>query len=180
MKNQLIVFISFLSIKLLACSSQPIVGKDLRSGTDFFSQSLPKHKGLVVIFLSANCPCSRSHEGSIEKLAQEFKEFSFLGVHSNKDEEPGLASVHFKEAGFSFPVIQDQNNKIANEFGALKTPHAFIIGPKGECWFNGGVDDSRDASRAKKFYLRQALAELKVGQEPKEKTSRTLGCAIRR
>lgn len=180
MKAQIILIIGFFTIKLFACSAKPISGTDLITGSAFSSESLPKNKGMVVVFLSAKCPCSQSHENSIEKLANEFKEFSFVGVHSNSDEAKDLAALHFKEAGFSFPIIEDSQSIIANEYGALKTPHAFIVGPKGECWYNGGVDETREASRAKKFYLKQALLDLKSGREPKEKTTRTLGCAIKR
>ncbi len=178
MRIQLTVILGLLSLSTFACGSKPFSGIDLRTGKNFSTQTLSNRKGLVVVFLSAKCPCSKSHEGSIEVLAREFTGFSFVGVHSNKDEDEGLASVHFKEAGFSFPIIQDRESRIANEFGALKTPHVFIVGPKGECWFNGGVDDTKDASKAKQFYLKQALLDLKDGREPQQKETRTLGCAI--
>ena len=152
MKNQTPLIIGLFAIKLWACTAKPISGTDLRTGSAFSSVSLAKNKGMVVVFMSAKCPCSQSHESSIEKLANEFKEFSFVGVHSNSDEARDLAALHFKEAGFSFPIIEDSHAQIANEFGALKTPHAFVVGPKGECWYNGGVDETRDAYRAKKFY----------------------------
>lgn len=180
MRLQAIVFFAFLGAITFACGQKPISGIDLRTGNIFSTESLPTTKGLVVIFLSANCPCSRSHEGVIETLAHEFSDFSFVGVHSNQDEEEAMAKVHFKEVGFSFPIIQDRQAKIANEFGALKTPHAFIVGPKGECWFNGGIDDRKDASKAGQFYLKQALIDLKAGREPKERVVRTLGCTIKR
>lgn len=105
---------------------------------------------------------------------------SFVAVHSNKDEELDLVQKHFKNSGFSFPVLQDDNFKLADAFRALKTPHAFIVGPKGECWFNGGVDNSNDSERATQHYLRTALLDLKNGSEPREKQVRTLGCIIKR
>lgn len=175
---QLIVIIAFLSFSALACTTKSVSGIDLRTGTMFSSDKQDSHKGRVIVFLSAKCPCSRSHESSLEKLAKEFPEFAFIGIHSNKDEDEGFSSLHFREAGFSFPVIRDQDFKWANELGAMKTPHAYVIGPKGECWYRGGVDDTKDASKAKKFYLKQALLDLREGKEPQEKTSRTLGCAI--
>jgi len=180
MRLQILGFFVVLGLNTFACGPKPIAGKDLRTGKYFSTETASPSKGLVVVFLSAQCPCSRSHEGSLKTLAKDFSDFSFVGVHSNQDEEEGMAQTHFKEAGFSFPVIQDRQAKFANEFGALKTPHAFIIGPKGECWFNGGIDDRKDASKDKQFYLKQALIDLKAGREPKEKIVRTLGCTIKR
>ena len=180
MRFYLIAYLLFLGLPSWACTSKPVAGIDLRTGTHFSSPTPLSSKGLVVIFLSAKCPCSRSHENAIDKLAKEFSEFSFVGVHSNSDEDEGLAGLHFKEAGFSFPVISDKQAKIANELGALKTPHAFIVGPKGECWFNGGVDDTNDGSKAKNNYLKDALSDIREGKEPRKKTARTLGCVIKR
>jgi len=175
---QLAVIYAFLSFSALACTTKSVSGIDLRTGKLFSTENQGPKKGQVVIFLSAKCPCSKSHETSIQHLAQEFPEFSFVGIHSNKDEDEGMSAVHFKEAAFSFPIIQDREFKWANELGAMKTPHAYVIGPKGECWFNGGVDDTKDASKAKKFYLKQALLDLREGKEPEQKTARTLGCSI--
>lgn len=163
-----------------SCSTQPISGNDLRTGKPVSVNPKENPRGTVVVFLSTQCPCSRSHEKVIQTLADEFSEMKFVAVHSNKDEDEALSQKHFKEAGFSFPVIQDHQFKIADEYRALKTPHAFIVGPQGECWFNGGVDNSSDAARANQHYLKNALVELKNGKEPKEKQVRTLGCVIKR
>ncbi|MFM8315994.1 MAG: redoxin domain-containing protein, partial [Deltaproteobacteria bacterium] len=163
-----------------ACSTKPIAGTNLTTGQFFSTSQASQTKGTVVVFLSAKCPCSQNHESSLKTLAKEFSEFTFVGVHSNTDEAETLASEHFKNAALPFPVIQDRDSKLANEFGALKTPHVFIVGPQGQCWFNGGVDDTKDASKAKEFYLKNALLDIKEGKEPKQKTARALGCTIKR
>jgi hypothetical protein len=130
--------------------------------------------------LSAKCPCSRSHEESLGALSKEFSGFQFVAVQSNTDEDETVSAFHFQQSGLPFPVIRDVQARIANQFGALKTPHAFIVGPQGQCWFNGGVDDTKDASKATKFFLKTALSDLVAGREPKEKNVRTLGCVIKR
>lgn len=163
-----------------SCSTQPISGNDLRTGEHISVNPKENSKGTVVVFLSTQCPCSRSHEKVVQALAHEFSELKFVGVHSNQDEKAEISQKYFKEGGFSFPIIQDDKFKIADEYRALKTPHAFIVGPQGECWFNGGVDNSSDAARANQHYLRNALLDLRNGKEPKEKQVRTLGCVIKR
>jgi len=180
MKTQALVFIVLFSAAAFSCSNKSLNGVDLRTGKLFESDKNPAAKGKVVVFLSAKCPCSRSHESSLRELASEFSEFSFIGVHSNKDEDEGLSSLYFRESGLNFPIVQDKEARLANDFGAMKTPHAFIVGPKGECLFNGGVDDTKDSSKAQKFYLRQALIDIKSGKEPEQKSARTLGCTIMR
>lgn len=165
---------------ILACSTNPISGLDLIKGSQVEIDLKKSEKATVVVFLSAKCPCSQSHEPTLAKLAGEFPEFQFVAVHSNSDEDQSLSAFHFKESGLSFPVVQDKGAKIANAFGALKTPHAYVVGRNGECLFNGGVDDTKIADKATKHYLKQALVDIRSGREPQEKEVRTLGCIIKR
>ena len=72
----------------------------------------------LVVFLSARCPCSASHEPALAELHKEFGgEVRFVGVHSNADETPDESVTHFRSAALPFPVIQDSGAKLANAFG---------------------------------------------------------------
>lgn len=177
------IFLGILAPRGFSCLTKPIQGSDLISGksvtlaTDLENS---KKKGTVIVFLSAKCPCSKSHEPVVEKLSKEFSDFQFVAIHSNQDESVEFAKRHFVESGLSIPVIQDVGANLANELKAFKTPHAFVVGPQGQCWFNGGIDDTRKADRATQEYLRKALLELQKGKDPEEKVVRTLGCVIKR
>ena len=137
-------------------------------------------KGLVVAFLSARCPCSNSHTGELKSLAKEFPGFSFVGVHANGDEPLDLSQKYFKEAALEFPVIRDGEQKLLQEFRALKTPHAFVVSPAGALLYKGGVSSSSDFARADHKYLREALEDLDQGRVVRTPSSRTLGCVIAR
>ena len=137
-------------------------------------------KGLVVIFMSAVCPCSESHKEIIKKLAADFKDFNFVGVHSNADELPDPSKKYFKESNFPFPVLQDDHFKWADQFKALKTPHAFVISPEGNLLYQGGVTNSSVGPTADKQFLRDALAEVDTGKGVSVSRGRTLGCIISR
>lgn len=158
----------------------PLEGLDLVGNrfvrVDPKAQSTPT----VVAFLSAKCPCSQSHEATLAKLAAEFPAIKFVAVHSNTDEDITFSKEHFSKARLPFAVIQDAHAKIAKELGAFKTPHVFVISPRGDILFNGGVDDSHFPEKAEKHYLKEALLAIVAGQEPKEKEVRTLGCIIKR
>lgn len=138
-------------------------------------------KGLVVVFLSAVCPCSNSHLVELKSLKKDFPNFTFIGIHSNTDEDKNLTSSYFKAANLPFPVVQDSGAKLADEFKALKTPHAFVVLTDGKAAYQGGVSSSRhfDDKTARK-YLREALQDLSAGREVKTPEGRTLGCAISR
>lgn len=155
------------------------------TGTDLLSSeprelSADHKKALVVVFLSAKCPCSHSHLAELKSLAKDSPEFSFVAVHANVDEAPELAKEYFKNAQLPFPVIKDQDSTLANAYQALKTPHAFVVQPDGKIAYQGGVSSSQHFKESATPYLRQALTDLKNNQPVRTPEGRTLGCIISR
>jgi hypothetical protein len=137
-------------------------------------------KGLVVVFLSAKCPCSNSHIAELKSLSHDYPDFKFVGVHSNVDEDVELSKTYFTTEALPFAVIQDDNTVIADEFKALKTPHAFVIQADGKILYQGGVSSSKTFAKADRKFLREALENIHSGQVVTTPEGRTLGCAIAR
>lgn len=141
----------------------------------------PKAKASVLVFLSAKCPCSHSHEPTLKTLSEEYSKagIEFVGVHSNQDESAEMSKTHFNSVKLPFKVIEDPGAKIADQYKALKTPHAYII-QNGKVVYDGGVDDSADSSHAKTHYLKNALEEIKNNKPITVARARSLGCVIKR
>lgn len=159
-----------------------IAGLDLVSGKDRAVKLASASKASVVLFLSAKCPCSASHELRLGDLAREFepKGFEFVGVHSNADEPVAFSEDHFRVSKLPFPVIQDNGARLADRLGAFKTPHVFVYGHDGTLLYQGGVDETHNGAVAKHHYLREALEAINSGQKPPRSEVRVLGCAIKR
>ena len=155
---------------------------DLLNGTQRALISKEAPRGSVIVFLSAKCPCSRSHEKVLSELALTYgpRGFHFTGVVSNADEDEAAARTHFTEAKLPFPILRDASARIADALGANRTPHAFVLSPAGELLFQGGVDDAKDASKAQRAYLREALEQVSRGKAPEVREARSLGCRIQR
>ena len=134
----------------------------------------------MIVFLSAKCPCSNSHIEEIKNLSKEYPKYQFIGIHSNADENFPESQSYFKSLDLPFPVIEDEHSKLAVEFKALKTPHAFLISKTGETLYKGGVSSSRDFSASDRKYLREALIDSKAGKKVSTPEGRTLGCVIER
>lgn len=169
---------SLLFLTVSAFASIQIQGVDVLTGK--MLEIKPGAKGTVAIFMSAKCPCSNSHVTAIKTLAQEFKDFSFVAIHANADEDSNQTSTYFKNAGLPFPILQDDQGRLANDFKALKTPHAFVVAPDGKIFFKGGVTASHEADKDSKQFLRDALEDIQAGRAVRVKEARTLGCAISR
>ena len=134
----------------------------------------------VVVFLSTRCPCSARHREGLNQLVLKYsgQGFQFVGIHSNQNETEEEGKSTFTPTLYSFPVLRDKKALIAEHLGAIKTPHAFILGTQPEPLFEGGVSNSVDPERATEFFLENALADLAQGNPVSRKQARALGCMI--
>ena len=173
----------FLSLFSRIASAIPVNFRgDSVLGSKVVVSTAASPNGTVVVFLSAKCPCSASHEVGLISLYREFSKrgFQFIGVHSNTDEPQDLTRAHFSSLHLPFPVLEDPNSILADRFHAYKTPHAFLLDPNGRILFQGGVDDSHLAQEAKRHYLRDALVAVSNHKSPDPSEVRALGCVIKR
>jgi hypothetical protein len=177
---KILLFLTFFSQILWASVAPKVAGVDLVSGKNITYSWDSSHNGTVVIFLSSTCPCSNQNIPYLKNLSAKWKDYTFLGVHSNVDEDPLSALDYFAEKNLPFPVLQDKKAHLADEFKALKTPHAYIVSPEGKILYQGGVTDSANPEKAEKHFLDNALKALNKKQIIIEKVTRVLGCEITR
>lgn len=140
---------------------------------------LSKSKANILIFLSCKCPCSDSHIDTIKSLSKKFINYKFIGVHSNYNESKEDALQYFTKKDLGFPVIHDKDSRLAKKFGALKTPHVYILNNNGEVIYAGGVTDRSNAKNSKKQYLEMALNDIKNSKTPRTPKTKTLGCYLK-
>jgi hypothetical protein len=105
---------------------------------------------------------------------------AFIGINSNKQENTEEIKEHAKEHGFSFPILKDDNNIIADKVAASVTPEVFLLNGKFEVLYHGRIDDSRRASEVKSQDLRTALDALLAGKPVAVTETKAFGCSIKR
>jgi hypothetical protein len=76
--------------------------------------------------------------------------------------------------------LKDTDNKIADMFGALRTPEVFVIGKENVILYHGRIDDSKDAAEVTSHDLKNALNEILAGKEVSVKTTKSFGCTIKK
>lgn len=171
-----LVYLFFDSV-YAAPPSLGLQGTNLLGTTEITSDA---NKTTVLVFLSSICPCSNSHVEELKRLKNDFPDVEFIGVHSNADEDLVSAKEYFSEKKLNFPLIEDDTSKLANQFKALRTPHAFVINTTGETLYQGGVTSSSSFDEKNQNYLREALTDLREGKKIRTTSSRPLGCMIAR
>jgi peroxiredoxin len=154
-------------------------------GSDGATHSLAQAgsaKGTVVIFLSTRCPVSNAYNDRMAEIASRYQPqgVRFLGVDANKEETPAEIASHAKSHNWSFPVLKDAGNKVADLYGASVTPEVFLIDPSGALRYHGRIDDSQDPEGVKSRDLGEALDALLAGREIQHKEAKAFGCSIKR
>jgi len=138
--------------------------------------------GILVIFISVQCPVSNAYNERIEALAQQWisRGFNVVGVNANRTETPDAVSTHAREHGFTFTILKDNDNKLADALGASFTPETYLFDASGTLRYHGRIDDSKDPSAISKRDLTDALTALSGGKTIAVTDTKAFGCTIKR
>ena len=79
------------------------------------------------------------------------------------------------------PYAIDKDSKIADAFGATKTPEVFLFDGEMKLVYHGAIDDNpTDAGNVKRNHLFEAMKELNAGKKITVTESKGVGCGIKR
>jgi peroxiredoxin len=135
---------------------------------DSFTKTKGK-KGTVVLFLSCRCPYVAQARAPIAELYKQYGDkVSFVGLNANQNEKADDIKTDAAQS-FAFPMLRDEGSKVADLYGAQRTPEAFVVDPSGVIRYHGGVAD-----------LGPALAQLVAGTPIAKAESKAFGCTIKR
>jgi len=145
-------------------------------------------KGLLVIFSCNTCPYVVANEARIKEVSAQASKagIGVVIVNSNEgrrsdDDSPESMKKYAQAQGFSWAYVIDGKSELADAFGALRTPECFLFDKNEVLVYHGGIDDNpKDPAAVTHHYLRDAINAVSEGKEVKVKTSRSIGCTIKR
>ncbi len=139
-------------------------------------------KATVVMFISTQCPVFSDYSERIVALHIGYKDqgVQFIGINSNRNESVEEIAEHNKTNKFDFVVLKDLGNKIADKFGARRTPEVYLLDEKRILRYRGAIDNSQ--KNPETHYLRERLDFVVAGKEIPEdrKKTKAFGCTIKR
>ena len=138
--------------------------------------------GVVVMFWSTECPNVQPYNDRINDYAKEYMEkgFSVWAINSNNTESTDAVKQHAEKNNYVFPVLKDNNNVVADLFGATRTPEVFVIGKDNTILYHGRITDNKVAAEQKTTDLKNAVDEISSGREVSVKETKSFGCGIKR
>jgi len=147
-------------------------------------------KGFIITFTCNHCPYAKAYEDRIIALDKKYatKGYPVIAINPNDAvqypednfENMGLRA---KEKGFTFPYLYDESQEQAKKFGAIKTPHMYVVqkdGSKLIVKYIGAIDDNwEDAAAVKEKYVEAAVDALLAGKPVTVTSTKAIGCGIK-
>jgi thioredoxin-related protein len=171
-------------------SALPMANNKLQdvSGKEISLQSAINQKGLLVMFSCNTCPyVIKNQARTIEACNYAIKNgMGVVVLNSNEANRGGEDSfeamkAYARQQGYKWNYAVDKNNEIADAFGANRTPECYLFNKEGKLVYHGAIDDSpSDAAAVERQHLKAAVDELNQGKDITVKTSRSVGCSIKR
>jgi peroxiredoxin len=143
-------------------------------------------KAVVVIFVGTECPINNAYMPRLAALSNDYaaKDVQFLAINSNRQDTVQRVADHAQKNALPFPVLKDEGNVVADQFGARRTPEVFLLDSSGTIRYQGRIDDQFGIGyqRAKptRRDLAEAIDEVLAGKVVAQPTTSVAGCLIGR
>jgi peroxiredoxin len=180
-------FLITLSLYAKGQAVQNFTLKDVRTGIDIALQNYAAAPGVMIIFTSNACAFDQYYTGRIQALARQCEDkipVLLINSHVDERESPREMVTFVSSAGVTLPYLADKDQKVMQQLGATRSPHAFLLkntSGKFSVVYSGAIDDNAQVEGdVKQSYLKNAAISLLAGQKITVAEARPVGCTIRR
>ena len=155
-------------------------------GADQTIKGLSGSKGKLLVITCNTCPYARAWEERLVAIGNEYqgKGIAVVAINSNDPNREGEAFGNMqnrvKAKNYQFPYLADSSSAVARALNATKTPEVFLFDAQDKLIYHGAIDDNSDnAKKVKKHYLREALDALLAGKTLTANKVDAVGCGIK-
>jgi peroxiredoxin len=141
-------------------------------------------KAVVIAFLGVECPLAKLYGPRLEELAKKYRQqgVAFVAINANQQDSLPEIAHYVREHKLEFPVLKDPGNKIADQFGATRTPEVLLLDAERRVRYWGRIDDQYGVgyvrNAATSHDLKTAIDELLAGKEITHPAREPVGCFI--
>ncbi|MGD8554391.1 MAG: redoxin domain-containing protein [Anaerolineales bacterium] len=142
---------------------------------------LVEQRGRIVVinFWSATCPWTHKVDEVLAELRQTWGESVLLWLVVSGAKDSLEESRQAAQARRLSPVLKDPDHAVADVYGAVTTPHFFVVDGAGVLRYQGALDDTTFQQRTPtRTYLADAIQALRQGQAPDPAETASYGCIL--
>lgn len=168
-----------------AQTNRVLRGIDLKGQTHWLGEAIGC-QGVVVVFLSTECPISNRYVPILNDIAGKEKvkpPIRVFGIISSPHVTREDAVAHSQKFNPQFPILFDASGELREQLAPTHTPHAFLLSPQGETLYDGAIDNrfaaiDKSKDRANKHYLKDAIQSLLKHEKIAVCQTTPVGCPL--
>lgn len=144
-------------------------------------------KGYIVIFTCNTCPYAQAYEQRIIDLHNKMNPMGWPVVAIMPNDplvQPGDGFDKMLERAkirqYPFEYLLDEGQKVFPAYGAVRTPHVFLLDKDRKVRYIGAIDDnSEDETLITRRYVEEAIVAVEKNLEPDPNLTKAVGCMIK-
>lgn len=165
---------------------------DTVSGKSVSLASSRDAKALLVMFICNHCPFVIHVRSELARLGRDAqaKGVAVVAISSNDvsthpDDSPEMMAAEARKAGYTFPYLYDESQKVAKAYRAACTPDFFLFDASRRLAYRGQLDDSRPSKYVERDIpvtgadLRAAIDAVLAGKPVPAPQKPSMGCNIK-
>jgi len=176
----------------LGTPASPFRLPDAVSGRTVSLDDFKTAPAMLVMFICNHCPFVKHVRDELARLGRDYKSkgVAIIAISSNDvtthpDDSPVKMKQEAADAGYTFPYLYDESQKVAQAYQAACTPDFFLYDKDRKLVYRGQLDDSRPSKVISRDVpvtgrdLRAALDAVLTGKSPLADQKPSLGCNIK-
>jgi alkyl hydroperoxide reductase subunit AhpC len=129
----------------------------------------------------------KGYEDRMIALQSEFQDkgVGFVAINANETEHHPEDTfekmvIRADEKKLNFPYLRDEDQKVAEAYGAHYTPEIFLLDSKRRLQYTGKIDDNwQNPNEVKVRFLRDAIVATLSGSPIRDAETHAVGCTIK-
>ena len=154
-------------------------------GERYSLSSFQNKRLLVLLFISNGCPTVKACQDRMIRIQKDYSEknVQLLALNSNNSylcpaDTYAEMVLRVREKSFNFPYVKDEDRTVAKAYGAICTPHVFLLDEERRLRYKGRIDDSRNPERVTVSDLRNAIDDVIENKPVRVSETTPFGCSI--
>lgn len=168
-------------------SSGPDFSLPGTDGETYSLRSFRDAKALVIAFTCNHCPYAKAYEDRFITLVSEYEPMGaqFVAINCNDavtypDDSFEKMKERAAARGFNFPYLRDDSQEVGRAYGAVCTPHYFVLDADRKLAYEGRLDDNwQDPESATAHDLKDAITAVLAGNPAPVPNTNPMGCSIK-
>lgn len=143
-------------------------------------------KGYIVTFTCNECPFAKMYEDRLIELHNKYAPQGYpviaINPNSPENEKEGYKAMQTRAADKNFPFayVVDKGQEMYPQYGAVRTPHVFLLDQELKVQYIGAIDDNaRSSEDVTVKFVENAIEALENGNKPDPSLTKAIGCPIK-